>query len=60
MVHDTVLKFIQAINDQNVSLIIQMMSEDFAFVDTYGDVETKEEMKSGWREYFNLFPDYAI
>jgi len=54
---DTVMKFVEAINTQNMPLIIDMMSEDFHFIDTYGN---KEQMKTGWKGYFDWFPDYLI
>ena len=60
MKQDTVMKFVEAINRQNMSLIIEMMSEDFKFIDTYGDEENKEKMKVGWQGYFEWFPDYHI
>ena len=57
---DTVIKFVEAINNQNLPLIIDMMSEDFYFIDTYGNKENKEQMKTGWQGYFDWFPDYLI
>ena len=60
MKQDIVVKFVEAINNQNLSLIIGMMSEDFYFIDTYGNKENKEQMKIGWQGYFNWFPDYLI
>lgn len=60
MKQDTVMKFVEAINQQNLPLIIDMMSEDFYFIDTYGNKENKEQMKTGWQGYFNRFPDYLI
>ena len=60
MKQDTVMKFVEAINTQNMPLIIDMMSEDFHFIDTYGNKENKEQMKTGWKGYFDWFPDYII
>ncbi len=60
MKQDTVMKFVEAINTQNMPLIIDMMSEDFHFIDTYGNKENKEQMKTGWKGYFDWFPDYFI
>lgn len=60
MKQDTVMKFVEAINTQNMPLIIDMMSEDFHFIDTYGNKENKEQMKTGWKGYFDWFPDYLI
>ncbi|MGC6768296.1 nuclear transport factor 2 family protein [Enterococcus sp. LJL128] len=60
MKRDIVLDFVAAINHQDLPQIIQMMSEDFCFIDTYGDKEDKEQMKIGWQGYFDWFPDYTI
>lgn len=60
MREETILTFIDAINQQDLALIIQMMSEDFHFIDTYGDEKDKEHMKIGWQGYFDWFPDYVI
>ena len=39
MKQDIVMKFVEAINNQDLPLIIDMMSEDFYFIDTYGNKE---------------------
>ncbi|MGF7018868.1 ketosteroid isomerase-like protein [Lachnospiraceae bacterium PF1-21] len=57
---ETVLQFVKAINNQNVPALIEMMADDFAFIDTYGDTNNKEQMKTGWQGYFDWFPDYLI
>lgn len=57
---DIIQSFVEAINQQNLPEIIQLMSEDFCFVDTWGKIENKEQMKTGWQGYFDLFPDYFI
>lgn len=60
MKQGTIMKFVEAINNKNLPLIIDMMSEDFYFIDTYGNKENKEQMKTGWKGYFDWFPDYLI
>ena len=60
MKKDTVLKFVEVINRQDLPCIIEMMSEDFYFIDTYGGKADKEQMKTGWQGYFDWFPDYHI
>ena len=60
VIKETVFKFIEAINSQNLSLINEMMANDFYFIDTYGHYENKDHMKSGWKGYFEWFPDYCI
>ncbi|WP_242585506.1 MULTISPECIES: nuclear transport factor 2 family protein [unclassified Enterococcus] len=42
-----ILNFVDAINNQDIPLIIQMMSENFYFIDTYGDKNDKEQMRAG-------------
>ncbi len=37
-----------------------MITEDFQFIDTYGNCKNKEAMKTGWQGYFDWFPDYLI
>ncbi|WP_373144125.1 MULTISPECIES: nuclear transport factor 2 family protein [Enterococcus] len=53
-------QFVKAINQQNLPKIIQMITEDFQFIDTYGNCKNKEAMKTGWQGYFDWFPDYLI
>jgi len=57
---DIIFKFVEAINSQNLPLIIEMMADNFCFIDTYGGCENKEHMKIGWQGYFDWFPDYCI
>lgn len=60
MKYEIIDQFVAAINQQNLLEIIEMMTEDFRFIDTYGNCEDKEAMKSGWQGYFDWFPDYLI
>ena len=55
-----IMRFIEAINNQKLEVIIEMMAEDFRFIDTYGDIENKKQMEVGWKGYFEWFPDYYI
>ena len=55
-----VLKFVNALNNQDLPLIIDMMAEDFCFIDTYGEPTGKAQMEAGWKAYFDWFPDYHI
>lgn len=53
--------FITAINQANVSELSQLMSEDHIFIDSGGQKQEKREnIISGWRNYFEMFPDYKI
>lgn len=58
---ETVLKFVEAINNANITQLENLMSEDHIFVDSgNGKYHGKENMKQGWIGYFNMFPDYKI
>ena len=54
------LDFVDAINTHNIDKIITLMTNDHVFIDAYGNCESKETMKEGWRGYFSWFPDYLI
>lgn len=58
---ETVLKFVEAINNANIDKLENLMTDDHEFVDA-GDskYQGKENMKQGWLGYFNMFPDYKI
>lgn len=60
MKQDTIMNFVEAMNNKNLTYMIDMMSENFYFIDTYGDKTNKEQMKTGWQGYFDWFPDYLI
>lgn len=56
----TVLDFIHAINNHDVEKIVSLMTDDHVFADTWGNRETRDEMRRGWPGYFAWFPDYRI
>jgi len=56
-----VLRFVNAINEHNVNEIVNLMSDDFIFIDgTNHKTVGKKGMKEGWESYYELFPDYKI
>jgi ketosteroid isomerase-like protein len=56
-----VRNFVDAINEHNVDRICSLMTDDHQFIDSQGnEVVGKEKMRSGWINYFQLFPDYTI
>jgi hypothetical protein len=58
---DVVRSFIMAINRRSPPEISRLMTEDHTFVDSGGREESgRAKMTAGWKEYFLLFPDYAI
>lgn len=57
----TVLDFIDRINRHDADQLAELMAEDHVFVDSLGQtVRGRETMRSGWRGYFALCPDYRI
>ena len=58
---DTVLQFLERINQHNADKLAELMTEDHTFVDSLGAcVSGRENMRSGWRHYFRFCPDYWV
>ena len=58
---ETVLAFIEQINEHDLDRLAQLMSADHLFIDAHGtEVAGKAKMIAGWRGYFEWFPDYFI
>ncbi len=58
---DTVLKFLDHINQHDVDKLAECMTEDHVFIDSLGQsVRGRENMRSGWRGYFAFCPDYWV
>jgi len=56
-----VIRFVKAINDHDVNEIVNLMSEDYIFIDGQDHKSVgKKGMKEGWEGYYALFPDYKI
>jgi len=56
-----VIRFVKAINDHDVSEIVNLMSDDHIFIDaTDHKSDGKKGIKKGWKGYYELFPDYQI
>ncbi len=54
-----VLLFNEQINNQDLTTLTDMMTEDHVFIDSEGDVvRGKEEMTTAWKEFFTSYPDY--
>jgi uncharacterized protein (TIGR02246 family) len=53
--------FVAAINAADVEALADLMKPDHTFVDADGSEHGgRERMKSGWREYFDMVPDFRI
>jgi ketosteroid isomerase-like protein len=57
----TVLEFMNRINQRDADRLAELMTEDHVFIDSLGQaVRGRETMRTGWRGYFALCPDYWI
>ena len=53
------LRFNDRINQQDLEGLVELMTDDHAFIDSEGNVtKGKNVMKEGWREFFKKYPDY--
>jgi len=49
------LKFNEKINQRDRDGLVELMTDDHAFIDNSGDIY--KNMKEGWREFFENHPD---
>lgn len=53
--------FVAAINAGDVDRLCDLMTEDHTFIDSGGTREQgRENMKVGWKQYFEMFPDFKL
>jgi ketosteroid isomerase-like protein len=58
---DTVLQFLERINQHDADKLAELMTEDHVFIDSLGQSVTgRESMRLGWRGYFAFCPDYWV
>jgi len=58
---EAVLAFFDAINRHDLDQLAALMTEDHVFIDSLGaPVRGREKMRTGWRGYFALCPDYRV
>lgn len=59
---EVVKAFIDAINSQDIASLGKLMTEDHTFLDgtTTGIPAGRNTILSGWRQYYEMFPDYAV
>jgi ketosteroid isomerase-like protein len=61
MNNQIIQNFVTAINEHNVDKICSLMTDDHKFIDSQGNTALgKEQMRTGWSRYFQMFPDYKI
>ena len=49
-----------AINAHDVAAILAFLAPKFVMVDSLGNRLPREQMPSGWKQYFSMVPDYWI
>jgi ketosteroid isomerase-like protein len=58
---DTVLLFLDCINQRNPDKVAELMTDDHVFIDSLGQsVRGREKMRAGWQGYFAFCPDYWV
>lgn len=58
---ETVLQFMDRINQHDVDKLAELMTEDHVFIDSLGNsVRGREKTRAGWRGYFAFCPDYQV
>jgi ketosteroid isomerase-like protein len=58
---EVALAYVDLINKGDLDGLIELMSDDYAFVDVDGKTERgKKLMREGWSGYFSEFPKYRI
>jgi len=53
------LKFNEKINQRDLKGLVELMADEYTFIDNSGNVtKGRDAMKEGWREFFKKYPDY--
>ena len=50
------LRFNEKINQRDLEGLVELMSDDHIFIGNSGEID--KNMKEGWREFFENYPDY--
>jgi hypothetical protein len=60
-VEQIVHRFVDAINQHDVDVLVDMMTADHTFVDSDGHrLQGADRLRDTWAAYFAMFPDYTI
>lgn len=58
---ETVLQFMERINQHDADKLAELMTEDHVFIDSLGQsVSGREKMRAAWRGYYAFCPDYWV
>jgi ketosteroid isomerase-like protein len=58
---ETVLNFLDRVNQRDADKLAELMTEDHVFIDSLGQsVRGREKMRAGWRSYYAFCRDYSV
>jgi ketosteroid isomerase-like protein len=58
---ETVLHFVNCINQRDVDKLAELMTEEHVFIDSLGQsVRGREKMRAAWQSYYTFCPDYWV
>ena len=57
---DLALDFVGRINNHDVNGLVELMTTDHLFVDSLGNQSRRPNIETGWKDYFEMVPDYWI
>ncbi len=57
---DSARRFVERINAHDVDGLVRLMTEDHKFVDSMGAKSVRPDIEDGWKQYFEMVPDYWI
>ena len=58
---ETVVEFLQRINEHVADRLADLMTEDHLFIDSLGNrTHGRETLRTDWRSYYALCPDYRV
>lgn len=57
---DVAREFVARINAHDTEGLTALMAVNHRFVDSLGDVSARPAIEDGWRQYFEMVPDYWI
>ena len=60
MISETALKFVGCINAHDLKCLTSLMTGDHVFIDSLGERSGRPAIETGWRQYFDMVPDYWI
>ncbi len=54
------LRFVKRINAHDVEGLVALMTTGHVFVDSLGNKVSRPSIETGWKQYFEMVPDYWI